>query len=95
VAAPALVDAARPGSRWSLAQETLRATERCHAVSLADSASVLDHQRLAQTLAQDGRNLPPMLDQIENSEFAVDDFIDVMGQATIEAVQMMSTARLA
>lgn len=37
----------------------------------------------------------PMLDLIENAQAAVDDLIDVMGRATIEAVLLMSAAQLA
>jgi transposase-like protein len=70
-------------------------TQRYHVVSLPDSPSALDHQRLAQVLAQDGQLLLPMLDLIENAQVAIDDLIDVMGRATIEAVLLMSAAQLA
>jgi transposase-like protein len=64
-------------------------------LSLADSSSTLDPQQLAQVLAQDGQLLLPMLDLIENAQAAIDDLIDVMGRATIEAVLMMSAEQLA
>jgi putative transposase len=70
-------------------------TQRYHVVSLPDSPSALDHQHLAQVLAQDGQLLLPMLDLIENAQVAIDDLIDVMGRATIEAVLLMSAAQLA
>ena len=64
-------------------------------LSLADSSATLDSQQLAQVLAQDGQLLLPMLDLIENAQAAIDDLIDVMGRATIEAVLMMSAEQLA
>ena len=70
-------------------------TQRYHVVSFPDSPSALDHQHLAQVLAQDGQLLLPMLDLIENAQVAIDDLIDVMGRATIEAVLLMSAAQLA
>lgn len=70
-------------------------TQRYHVVPLPDSPSALDHQRLAQVLAQDGQLLLPMLDLIENAQVAIDDLIDVMGRATIEAVLLMSAAQVA
>jgi len=70
-------------------------TQRYQVVSLPDSPSAVDPQRLAQVLAQDGQLLLPMLDLIENAQAAVDDLIDVMGRATIEAVLLMSAAQVA
>jgi putative transposase len=70
-------------------------TQRYHVVSLPDSPSALDHQRLAQVLAQDGQLLLPMLDLIENAQVAIDDLIDLMGRATIEAVLLTSAAQVA
>src|SRR5512142_1502637 len=70
-------------------------TQRYRVVPLPDSPSTLDPQRLAQVLAQDGQLLLPMLDLIESAQAAVDDLIDVMGRATIEAVLLMSAAPLA
>ncbi len=68
-------------------------TQRYQVVSLPDKSSALDPKRLAQVLAQDGQLLLPMLDLIENAQAAVDDLIDVMGRATIEAVLLMSACR--
>lgn len=70
-------------------------TERYHVVSTQDSPSTVDSSALADFLAKDGQLLLPMLDLIENAQCAVDDLIDVMGRATIEAVLLMSAAQLA
>jgi putative transposase len=70
-------------------------TVRDHVVSNRDIPSALDSSALAAFLAKDGQFLLPMLDLIENAECAVDDLIDVMGRATIEAVLLMSAAQLA
>ncbi len=69
--------------------------ERYHAVSTQDSPPTLDSSALADVLAKDGQLLLPMLDLIENAQAAIDDLIDVMGRATIEAVLMMSAAQVA
>lgn len=70
-------------------------SETYHVVSRADSRGPLDSQRLANVLAQDGQLLLPMLDLIEHAEAAIDDLIDVMGRATIEAVLLMSAQQAA
>ena len=61
-------------------------SQRYHVLTKPGSPSALDSQRLAQVLAQDGQLLLPMLDLIEHAQVAIDDLIDVMGRATIEAV---------
>ena len=70
-------------------------SERYHVVSRADSRGTPDSQQLAEVLAKDGQLLLPMLDLIEHAEAAVDDLIDVMGRATIEAVLLMSARQAA
>jgi hypothetical protein len=65
-------------------------SQRYQVVSIPDSRTCLDPQKLAQLLAQDGQFLVPMPDLIEHAQCAVDDLIDVMCQATIEAVLLMS-----
>ncbi len=70
-------------------------SERYHVVSNGDIPSSLDSSALADFLAKDGQLLLPMLDLIENAQCAVDDLIDVMGRATIEAVLLISAAQLA
>jgi len=70
-------------------------SERYHVVPRADSRGTLDSQQLATLLAKDGQLLLPLLDLIENAQAAVDDLIDVMGRATIEAVLLMSAQQAA
>jgi putative transposase len=69
-------------------------SKRYHVVANADTHSSLDSSALAGGLAKDGQLLLPMLDLIQNAQCAVDDLIDVMGRATIEAVLLMSAAQL-
>ncbi len=69
-------------------------SQRYQVVSIPVSRTCLDLQKPAQLLAQDGQFLLPMLDLIEHAQCAVDDLIDVMGQATIEAVLLMSAAQV-
>ena len=64
-------------------------------VSKQDIPSTLDPSALAAFLAKDGQLLLPVLDLIENAQCAIDDLIDVMGRATIEAVLLMSAAGVA
>jgi putative transposase len=54
-----------------------------------------DSRRLAEFLAKDGQFLLPMLDLITGAEAAVDEVIDVMGRATIEAILLMSAETVA
>ncbi len=70
-------------------------TRRCQIVDRPDSRSTLDPAKLATLLAKEGQLLRPLLDLIEHAEAAVDDLIDVMGRATIEAVLLMSAAAVA
>lgn len=55
----------------------------------------LDSKELATFLAKEGQLLLPMLDLIEQAQVAIDDLVDVMGRATIEAILQMSAAALA
>jgi putative transposase len=70
-------------------------SEPYHVVSRADRRGALDPRQLAAVLARDGQLLLPLLDLIEHAEAAVDDLIDVMGRATIEAVLLMSAQQAA
>jgi transposase-like protein len=70
-------------------------SERYHVVPRADSRGTLDSQQLATLLAKDGQLLLPLLDLIETAQAAVDDLIDVMGRATIEAVLLLSAQQAA
>ena len=69
--------------------------QRYHVVSTQDTPSALHSRDLAQFLSKDGQFLLPMLDLIESAEVVIDDLIDVMGRATIEAVLLMSAAQVA
>jgi transposase-like protein len=64
-------------------------------VSRDETRARLDSDQLAQVLAKDGQLLLPLLDLIEHAECAIDDLIDVMGRATIEAILQMSAAQIA
>lgn len=70
-------------------------SEPYRVVSHADRRGTLDPQQLAQVLDRDGQLLWPMLDLIDNAQAAIDDLIDVMGRATIEAILLMGAAQLA
>jgi transposase-like protein len=60
-----------------------------------DSRAPLDPARRAALLAKGGQLLLPLLDLIEHAEAAVDELIDVMGRAAIEAVLLMSAGAVA
>jgi len=55
----------------------------------------LSSKALADLLAKEGQFLLPMVQLIEQAECAVDELIDVMGRATIEAVLLMSAEQVA
>jgi putative transposase len=55
----------------------------------------VDPKQLAELLAKDGQLILPLLDLLENAQCALDDLIDVMGRATIEAVLRMSAEAIA
>jgi len=54
-----------------------------------------DTQKLAEFLSQEGQLLLPMLELIEQADLAIDELIDVMGRATVEAVLLMSAEQVA
>jgi putative transposase len=54
-----------------------------------------DSRKLAECLSKEGQLLLPMVSLIEQAEMAVDELIDVMGRATIEAVLLMSAQQVA
>jgi len=54
-----------------------------------------DSRKLAEFLSKEGQLLIPMVGLIEQAEMAVDELIDVMGRATIEAVLLMSAEQVA
>ena len=70
-------------------------TERYQIVSGDANDRPLDSKDLACFLAKDGQLLLPLLELVEQAQCAIDDLIDVMGRATIEAVLQMSAEQLA
>jgi transposase-like protein len=54
-----------------------------------------DSEALAEFLAQEGQLLLPMVQLIEEAELAVDELIDVVGRATLEAVLLLSAEQVA
>ena len=58
-------------------------------------ASKADTRKIAEFLAKDGQLLLPMLELIEGAKATVDELIDVMGRASIEAVLLMSARGVA
>lgn len=58
-------------------------------------AGPADSQALVAFLSQEGQWLLPMVQLIEQAKIAVDDLVDVMGQATIEAVLQLSARQVA
>lgn len=54
-----------------------------------------DTQALARFLSRNGQALLPMVELIEQSKFAVDELIDVLGRASIEAVLRLSAEGVA
>lgn len=70
-------------------------TEPYQVVSRDETPARVNSEQLAQVLAKDGQLLLPMLDLIEHAECAIDELIDVMGRATIEAILQMSAAGVA
>ncbi len=64
-------------------------------VSTADRTTPLDSQPLAEFLTKDGQLLLPLVDLVEQAQTAIDEVVDVMGRATIEAILQMSAQQLA
>jgi len=62
---------------------------------IVSGKSSVGHRQMAEFLAQEGQLLLPMVDLIEQAECAIDEVIDVMGRATVEAVLRMSAEQLA
>jgi transposase-like protein len=62
---------------------------------ISSKKSKASSRELAQFLAKEGQLLLPMVDLIEQAECAVDELVDVMGRATIEAVLRMSAEGVA
>ena len=62
---------------------------------IAPRASTPSPQELADWLAKDGQLLMPLVELLEKGERAIDEVIDVMGRATVEAVLRMSAEQVA
>lgn len=62
---------------------------------VVDSSSKLGSRELAEFLAKDGQLLLPLLDLVTQGQRAIDEIIDVMGRATIEAILKMSAEEVA
>jgi putative transposase len=58
-------------------------------------ASKTDSRKIAEFLSKDGQLLLPFLELVCNTEQAVDELIDVVGKAAIEAVLLLSAQQLA
>ncbi len=58
-------------------------------------ASKTDSRKIAEFLSKDGQLLLPFLELICNTEQAVDELIDVVGKAAIEAVLLLSAQQIA
>jgi putative transposase len=65
------------------------------AYQIAEKRSKTSSRELARFLAKEGQLLLPMVELIEQAECAVDDLVDVMGRATIEAVLRISAEGVA
>jgi len=70
-------------------------SERYQIVSTHANDGLPQTKELAKFLAKDGQLLLPMLDLIEQAQCAIDELVDVMGRATIEAILQMSAAQIA
>ena len=62
---------------------------------MVSGASTPNRRELADWLAKDGQLLIPLVELLEKGERAIDEVIDVMGRATIEAVLQMSAVQVA
>ena len=69
--------------------------EAYQVVSSTDTDGLPDSRQIAGLLAKDGQLILPLLDLVEQAQCAIDDLVDVMGRATIEAVLAMSAEQLA
>jgi putative transposase len=58
-------------------------------------ASRKDSKRLTEFLSQEGQLLLPMVELIEQARLAVDEFVDVLGRAALEAVLQLSAEQVA
>ena len=61
---------------------------------IVHDTSTASSRELADWLAQDGQLLIPLVELLEKGERAIDEVIDVMGRATVEAVLQMSAEQV-
>ena len=62
---------------------------------ITQAGTTVGSKDLASFLVKEGQMLLPMVELVEKSEVAIDDLVDVMGRATIEAVLQMSAEQIA
>jgi len=62
---------------------------------VVETSSKLDSRELAKFLSKEGQLLLPLLDLVTQGQRAIDEVIDVMGRATIEAILTMSAEEVA
>jgi putative transposase len=60
-----------------------------------DKQGKVGDRKLTEFLVRNGQALLPMMELIEHSRMAIDELIDVMGRASIEAVLELSAAQIA
>jgi hypothetical protein len=60
-----------------------------------DNRGKTNERRLAEFLTNNGQQLLPMVDLIAQSRIALDDLVDTVGRATIEAVLRLSAEQVA
>lgn len=60
-----------------------------------DKQGKVGERKLSEVLVRNGQALLPMLERIEQSRMAIDELIDVMGRASIEAVLELSAMQVA
>ena len=60
-----------------------------------DKQGKVGERKLAEFLVRNGQALLPMLELIEQSRMAIDELIDVMGRASVEAVLELSARQIA
>jgi hypothetical protein len=60
-----------------------------------DNQGKTEERRLAQFLTKNGQPLLPMVELIAQSRIAIDDWVDTVGRATMEAVLRLSAEQVA
>lgn len=60
-----------------------------------DKQGKVGERKLTEFLVRNGQALLPMMELIEHSRMAIDELIDVMGRASVEAVLELSAMQVA